>query len=294
MRAPQFKRDSMIAVSLIYYLLRGAFCHLLRLAGRPIIERLTVLYYHGVLPEDRPGFARQMDALHRGARVIPASYRGRVLPGKKCVAITFDDALTSVAENALPELAKHSFHSTILVPVGWIGRTPGWAMEGGNAAFAAVADTNLTEMVMSSKQLKALPASLVSLGSHSLTHPSILELDAERARAEIEDSRQQLAELSGREIVEFSFPYGDHDASAVAMCRAAGYKAVYSIRPQEIDTSASELLRGRTKVDPSDGPIEFFLKFNGAYHWKGYTVPLTKALRSMFGKQAPRIRVQLR
>jgi hypothetical protein len=76
------------------------------------------------------------------------------------------------------------------------------------------------------------------------------------------------------------------------VCRAAGYETVFSIATQEVDTTTSELLRGRTMVDPSDGPIEFFLKFNGAYQWMEYTAPLKKKLRSMFGKQAPNIRVQ--
>jgi peptidoglycan/xylan/chitin deacetylase (PgdA/CDA1 family) len=292
MRIPEFRRDLKIAISLVYYAARAISRYSLRLAGRPSTQRLTILYYHGVSPEHRHSFARQMDALHRGARILPASYRGELPSGKKCVAITFDDAFTSVAENALPELARHSLHSTIFVPVGWIGRTPGWVMEDNEPALAAVVDPKLTEVVMSSEQLNALSASLVSLESHSVTHPSMLELDTKQARREIEDSRHRLAELSGREILGFSFPYGEHDASTVAMCRAAGYETAYSITAQEVDTTSSELLRGRTKVDPSDGPIEFFLKFNGAYQWMGYTVPLRKTLRSMFGKQAPGIRVQ--
>ena len=292
MRAPEFRRDLKIAISSAYYAMRAIVRYSLRLAGRPSTRRLTILYYHGVSPEHRLSFARQMDALRRGACILPASYRGELPSGRKCVAITFDDAFISVAENALPELARHSFHSTIFVPVGWIGRTPGWVMKKSEPALAAAVNPELTEVVMSSEQLNALSASLVALESHSLTHPSMLELDTQRARKEIEDSRHRLSELSGREILEFSFPYGDHDAATVAMCRAAGYETVYSITAQEVDTSSSELLRGRTKVDPSDGPIEFFLKFNGAYQWMGYTVPLKKTLRSMFGKQAPGIRVQ--
>jgi hypothetical protein len=69
-------------------------------------------------------------------------------------------------------------------------------------------------------------------------------------------------------------------------------KPYFQLRPKEVGTTTTELLRGRTKVDPSDGPIEFFLKFNGAYQWMEYTVPLKKKLRSMFGRQTPNIRVQ--
>jgi peptidoglycan/xylan/chitin deacetylase (PgdA/CDA1 family) len=292
MRVPEFRRDLKIAISLAYYAMRTIVRHSLRLAGRPAIKRLTILYYHGVSAQDRLSFGRQMAALKRGACILPASYRGELPSGKKCVAITFDDAFVSVAEIALPELAKHSFHSTIFVPVGWLGRTPGWAMKRSEPGRAADVNPELAEVVMSSAQLKALSVALVSLGSHSLTHPSMPELDTKRARGEIEDSRHQLAELTERKILEFSFPYGEHDAETVAMCHAAGYETVFSVATQEVNTTTSELLRGRTKVDPSDGPIEFFLKFNGAYQWMEYTIPLMKKLRSMVGKQTPNIRVQ--
>jgi peptidoglycan/xylan/chitin deacetylase (PgdA/CDA1 family) len=171
MRAPEFRRDLKIAISLVYYAMRAIFRYSLRLAGRPSTRRLTILYYHGVSTEHRLSFARQMDALHRGACILPASYRGELPSGRKCVAVTFDDAFISVAENALPELARHSLHSTIFVPVGWIGRTPGWVMEENESALAAVVNPERTEVVMSSEQLNALSASLVSLESHSVTHP---------------------------------------------------------------------------------------------------------------------------
>ncbi|WP_198026699.1 polysaccharide deacetylase family protein [Bradyrhizobium sp. ARR65] len=272
---------------MVYYGARTLFRYSLRLTGRPSTQRLTILYYHGVSPKHRHSFARQMDALRRSAFVLPASYRGDLPSGKKCVAITFDDAFVSVAENALPELARRSFHSTIFVPVGWMGRTPGWAMKGEAAP-------ELAEVVMAPEQLNALDTSLVALASHSVSHPLMTRLDSKRARRELEESRARLAELSGRKIVDFSFPYGDHDASIVAMCRAAGYETAYSIMAQEVDTTGLEILRGRTKVEPSDGPMEFFLKFDGAYEWTACTVRLRKLLRSIFGKWAPSIRIQHR
>jgi peptidoglycan/xylan/chitin deacetylase (PgdA/CDA1 family) len=292
MRALDFRRGTKIVISLVCYAALVVLGFSRRLTGRPSPRRLTILYYHGISPAHRHGFARQMNALRRRAQILPASYRGELPSGRKSVAITFDDAFVSVAEIALPELAKHCFHCTIFVPVGWIGRSPGWHME--ESVPATGESPGRPEVVMSVAQLKSLNPSLVSLGSHSLTHPSISDLDTEDARREIEDSRRRLAELTGRDILEFSFPYGAHDASTLAMCRSAGYATVYSIENQEVDTTRSELLRGRTKVDPSDGPIEFFLKLNGAYQWMGYTGPLRKTLRSMFGKRSPGVRLQTR
>lgn len=282
MRSPDLRRNSKIAISIIYYVVRAICRHSLRLVGRQSEQRLTILYYHGVARESRSSFARQMEALHRGAIVVPASYRGKLPADKnrKCVAITFDDAFVSVADFGLPELKRYSFHSSIFVPVGWLGKTPGWALK--TSENGSVEGPELSELVMSPEQLRALSASLVSLGSHTITHPSLPELATELARDEIERSRLLLAELSGHDIVELSFPYGDHDERTVALCRAARYETVYSIIPEEVDTTSPELLRGRTKVDPSDGPIEFFLKFNGAYQWMKYSIRLKKAIQSIF------------
>ncbi|MCG2645416.1 MULTISPECIES: polysaccharide deacetylase family protein [Bradyrhizobium] len=272
------RRYVKILISLTYFAGRAILRFIL---GQSSAQRLTVLYYHGISAEDRSAFARQMEALHRGAQVVPASHRGPLPEGKKCVAITFDDAFVSVAQNALPELARYAFHSTIFVPVGWLGRAPGWVMNEIEGATGAGGSSERLEVVMSREQLQALSASLVSLGSHTISHPSMPSLSPKQLREELEDSKARLMQLNKGPILDFSFPYGEYDVGMLADCRAAGYEAVYSISSQEIDTTAPDLLRGRTKVDPSDGPLEFFLKFNGAYHWTRFTTPLKRFLGSM-------------
>ena len=277
MRVPTPKRSLKLAISLVCYVCLTALRRGLRLVGRPVKQRLTILYYHGISTEDRPNFARQMDFLRRTACVLEASYRGELPSDKKCVAITFDDAFQNLIENALPELSARSFHSTMFVPVGLVGKNPTWEMEEGNH--------DSDEVVMTAEQLRALSLSTVSLGSHTISHPSMFTLDKKLAREEIEGSRHQLAKLCGREILLFSFPYGHHDSSTVEMCTDAGYECVYSIIPEEVDTATSEILRGRTKVDPSDWPIEFFLKTKGAYVWTAQIASLRLKLRSIIGSK---------
>ena len=278
MKLLDLRRSLKVGVSLTYYLVREISRLVLRLLGQQPRGRLTVLYYHGVKADCRSGFARQMEFLRRKALVVPASYRGPLPSARKCVAITFDDAFRSVAENALPELSKHSFHATIFVPVGWLGQTPGWTMEPAEPGSVDVPE--LSEIVMSAEQLSGLSHTLVSLGSHTLSHPLLPEMEPERAREEVERSRALLAEVSGRDVLEFAFPYGAHNEATVAMCRAALYETLYSIIPEEVDTTSQGFLRGRTKTEPSDGPLEFFLKFNGAYEWMGYGVAFKRSLRS--------------
>jgi peptidoglycan/xylan/chitin deacetylase (PgdA/CDA1 family) len=231
----------------------------LRVTGQPEKRRLTILYYHGIAYEERVRFVRQMEVLRRVGRVVPASYGGVLPPGKNHVAITFDDAFVSVRENAIPDLLKRSFHSTIFVPTAFLGRRPGWMMEGN--------EQSCNEIVMTVDQLKELPSDLVSLGSHSSTHVHLSQTQRDRAQQEIEGSRHELERLIGREVRLFSFPYGDHDPSVVELCRMAGYEHAFTIHPERIKTEALSMLRGRVKVDPSDWQVEFFLKLSGAYEW---------------------------
>ncbi|MBH5398261.1 polysaccharide deacetylase family protein [Bradyrhizobium sp. CNPSo 4010] len=187
------------------------------------------------------------------------------------MAITFDDAYVSVAENALPELVARSFHSTIFVPVGALGAHPTWPIEHGSP------DAN--EKVMSAEQIAKLPSLLVTLGSHSKTHPRLSRLSAGDAREEIAGSRAKLGDLTTQDIRLFAFPYGDHDAATIEMCETAGYEFAFSTTPTPVDTTVSEFVRGRVKVDPSDSSLEFFLKYHGAYAWLAYVSLLKRKLR---------------
>jgi peptidoglycan/xylan/chitin deacetylase (PgdA/CDA1 family) len=239
-----------LSISIVYFRGNQVFRLLMKLAGRSPPPHFTVLYYHALPLRYREAFSKQMEILARWARVVPASYRGELSRGKSYVSITFDDAFVSVAENALPELIKHSFHSTIFVPVGSLGRCPAWQME--NRA------EDSHETVMTEEQLNKLPDALVALGAHSITHPHLTELSRVSAKLEIEGSLSQLRRLTGRDVRLFAFPYGDYDAEVIRICEMAGYDHVYSIEPQTIDASGDKFLRGRTKAEPFDSNLDSF------------------------------------
>jgi peptidoglycan/xylan/chitin deacetylase (PgdA/CDA1 family) len=194
--------------------------------------------------------------------VFPASYRGPLAPDKPNVAITFDDAYVSVAENALPELARRGFHSTIFAPVGSLGSAPNWVMKDDGV--------DSDEVVMSAERIATLSSSLVTVGSHSITHPHLSRMESDDARKEIEGSRDKLERLTKEKIRLFAFPHGDHNVSTVDLCRAAGYDHAFSIVPQPVNTDGSSFVRGRIQVEPFDWPLEFFLKYRGAYVWSSY------------------------
>lgn len=271
------KRLAKLTISLLYYIGLALSRFASQLAGRSPDRKLTILYYHGIPDAYRSNFARQLDLIQRIARVMPAFHRGRLRSDKPSIAITFDDAYVSVAQNALPELASRGFHATIFVPTGPLGRSPPWSMEEGSP--------DSLETIMSVEQIAKLPSLLVTVGSHSCTHPRLSRLATIDAREEIEGSRAKLESLTIQDVRLFAFPYGDHDASTVELCRMAGYELVFSTTPAPIDTTDSAFVRGRVKVDPFDSPLEFFLKCNGAYAWAPYASSLKRRIRNY--KQSP-------
>lgn len=64
----------------------------------------------------------------------------------------------------------------------------------------------------------------VAFGAHTRTHPALTQLPLEEARAEIEQSRDDLARELGRSAPVFAYPFGDHDDRLARLVRDAGFE----------------------------------------------------------------------
>jgi len=245
-----------------------------RLTSRNRPPPLVVLCYHDVPAQSRANFARQMEILKRWAVVVPADWTGDGGAALRC-AITFDDALVSTLDNGIPEVTVRGFPCTIFVPMGVLGRAPDWAMEFPYQPNERVADA---------ARVRALPSQLVTLASHSMSHPFLTRIPQDLACQEVTLSRSQLATLSGQPPHLFAFPYGDFDATVARLCKEAGYQFVFSVASNVIYPHEGRFVRGRITVDADDGPLEFLLKMRGAYRW----VPLAGALKQLVRRAAPR------
>jgi N-acetylglucosaminyl-diphospho-decaprenol L-rhamnosyltransferase len=261
-----------IAIGLIFYLVNVAVKAMYRLVGQPAGQQLTIVYYHSVHPDFLFEFRRQMQDLSRWAHVVPANFHGSLPTQKVLVALTFDDAFTSVNDNAIPELRARSFPCAIFVPVSHIGKSPTWYSEDVGATFQ--------ETVMTEAQLTSLSPTIVTLGSHGMTHPYLTRLNAADAQFEIGESRQQLQKLIGRDVRLIAVPYGDINARVAEICCECGYDYVFTTIPESIEmTTSPNKIRGRIRVDPWDGPLEYFLKCNGAYGWRKHVGPIIHSVR---------------
>jgi len=237
----------------------------------------VVLYYHSVTPDQRTRFAAQLDILLRSAEPIDVTKEVRLRPGVHYVGVTFDDGFENLVQQAIPELKKRNIPATVFVISDALGKAFGPA---GRA-----------EKVMSLEQLRSLPAELISIGSHTVTHPMLPLLSESEARTELMQSRGTLEGFLSRPVLTFSFPFGGFSQRLTELCREAGYERIFTTAPAFAFTDPGQFVVGRVRVDPTDWPLEFRLKLAGAYRWLPAAFALKRKIvsnrmwRLLFGRK---------
>jgi peptidoglycan/xylan/chitin deacetylase (PgdA/CDA1 family) len=190
-----------------------------------------ILCYHAVSNRwDAPlavtvaDFAQQIAALaKRGYHGATFTEIARLGSDSRTVAVTFDDGYKSVYDLALPILEEHGFPATVFVPTqllrgGGPLLWPGidhWAEESTRDELTA----------MTAAQLRLLIAKGWEIGSHTLTHPRLPELEDDELRRQLVDSKEQCAELTDVPCTSLAFPYGAVDYRVMAAAEDAGYEA---------------------------------------------------------------------
>ncbi|MGE5399299.1 MAG: polysaccharide deacetylase family protein [Ignavibacteriales bacterium] len=252
-------RKIKIIISFFYLALLGLKKYLLLAVGKRIPGRFLVLYYHSVKDGEKEDFARQMHCLHRMSKPVAASYSGEIPPGKVYTAITFDDGFRNIVKYAVPELIKLNIPFTVFLPSEFLSKYPGWKA---NEKF-----TDFGEMIMGPEDVSALPKKLALVGSHSVSHGVMTGMSQSEAASEMTRSKEYLKSVSGRKVEMFSFPYGEFNKNLVNVALKAGYKRIFTNKPEVLLRTADSFIIGRIKADPTDSPLEFKLKIAGAYGW---------------------------
>jgi peptidoglycan/xylan/chitin deacetylase (PgdA/CDA1 family) len=94
------------------------------------------------------------------------------------------------------------------------------------------------------------------VGAHTLTHPVLSSLPAERQREEIVGSRRLLEEVTGSPVESFAYPHGsptDYTTETVAIVRDAGLLRACAAVGGSVGARASALELPRLMVEDWDG-----------------------------------------
>jgi peptidoglycan/xylan/chitin deacetylase (PgdA/CDA1 family) len=253
-RPRRFARIAKLLVAICIY----AVCEIWRLVadiiGLPKPGTIVGIFYHQVLPSERGRLAWQMAHLHRVASPVPSNSSLTRAIGTRRVFVTADDGWRSFVDNALPEMVKRGIPCTIFIIADRLGESFG----------------ERNDRIVSACELHELPSELVSIGSHTLTHPKMTTLSDEEACKELADSRKRLGKILNSEIDSFCFPFGAFDERLFELCRESGYRRAFVATPYKPPQTHDSFVVGRVRVDPSDWPIEFHLKLVGAYNWAAW------------------------
>jgi peptidoglycan/xylan/chitin deacetylase (PgdA/CDA1 family) len=219
--------------------------------------RSRILCYHAVgtpawgvndLAPDR--FRRQIEtALAAGYRFVPPDFiASDPEADEPRLAITFDDGLQSVIDNAAPILADYGIPWMFFVVTDWAEGKHNWDP-------AVIAGWDAIERAASLGG---------SIGSHAVTHPNFGRISAQQAELELYESRLVIESRLGIVPTAFAIPFGqsrDWTSYAQQTAERAGYRTIYA----QSEERRHEGTVGRTFITRFDDDRLFRAALAGAY-----------------------------
>ncbi len=249
-----------------------------RMMGSQSHEAIPILLYHSV--NDRPAagqgaftvsptvFREHLRAIADNGRtpltvceLARALRRERPLPARSLL-VTFDDGFEDT-RRAVELLLRAELTASVYVTSGFVGRT---------GMLRADGVRDLAELGES-----------VELGAHSVSHPRLDELRAERAAEEIFASKTALEDIARTSVRSFAYPHGAHDRRVRAAVIDAGFTAAVAVK-NALSHSRDDpysLARVTVTAATSAQDIEILLTGSGAQMARGRERVRTRGYRSV-------------
>ena len=255
-----FLRFFFLPVFFLMVLWAAAFAFL------PFPGTIPVLMYHFIgTPEDarsqknnvtREGFEHQMAFLHRfGYRVLSMKEYDEILMGHRKprgreILITFDDGSPSFEKGAFPSLQRYRQPCTLFL-------------------ISESVKKNLPASMSEEVVRKLLASGLITIGSHSKTHPFLSQMTDEQIEDEVAGSKKDLEAMFGVPIDSLAYPLGDFDARVMNAAQKSGYHFAFTTSSKKLKGHKPNLFNlTREKISYSaDNPVVFWFKISGLYQF---------------------------
>ena len=215
---------------------------------------VLVLCYHAVSGTWDDALAVEPDKLEWQVKLLlsrgyrAATFRDAAVHvgSSPTFAVTFDDAFRSTFVNGFPVLERLRVPATVFAPTSFIGRDEPMSWPGIDHWVGGPDERELIPMTWT--ELDTVAAAGWEVGSHTLSHPRLPELEDHDLDFELRQSRRLLGERLGRPCETLAYPYGAFDDRVVAATRAAGYLAACTLpsnlpRPTSLEWSRIGIYR---------------------------------------------------
>lgn len=249
---------------------------------------LPILMYHGISDDAEKGaayykvntapamFERQMRFLkERGYQTLGLSEAVRLLNrrepvGRKSVVITFDDGYRNFYTDAFPILQKFGFTAIMFLPTSYIGAT--------RKSFKDIE-------CMTWDEVRELRKAGIEFGSHTVSHPKLVELDWVDVERELRDSKAEMETQLGARVTTFAYPFAFPQANPVFVQRFSdalvenGYRCCLTTEVGRARPGDNVYRLKRLPMNSEDDVNLFRAKLEGGYDWLALPQAMVKRVK---------------
>ena len=170
--------------------------------------------------------------------------------------ITFDDGYENIFINAFPILIRLGFKATCFIITNKIGHYNEWDIN---------EDNYIKMKLMNHDQISEWLQNGFNVGSHTMDHLDLIELNCENKNQQIIDSKKFFKDVFKIEIDSFAYPFGSYDSETVNIIKQHYDYAVTTKRSRFIKNKFSNELLPRVPINKNDNLFKFFLKIRTPY-----------------------------
>jgi peptidoglycan/xylan/chitin deacetylase (PgdA/CDA1 family) len=230
---------------------------------------VRILMYHRIrngFLEDRlsvstMSFIQQLKALAdsgvpvlRLDKALELQKQNKLSQGAFC--ITFDDGYLDTYKNARIIMNDFMFEGTVYLPAMLI--------DSGSMISRYAGDEN-PEKLMGWKDAGELLEDGWEIGSHSMTHSDLCDMDEELLKTEIFDSAKLITEKLTVKPKSFAYPRGVLSAQCIKIIKRSVYKNAVTVWPGINTPDSPKHLLSRTEISGDDSLADFSCKIKGGF-----------------------------
>lgn len=180
----------------------------------------------------------------------------------KFAVITFDDGYHDFYTKAFPVLQKCNFPATVFLPTNFIGN---------------VKDKLKGKCHLTWDQVAYLSDRGICFGSHTVTHPELINLCIDDLEREVRKSKTAIEDKLNKAVDTFSYPFRFPEANTTfinilsCLLQRHGYHCGVTTRIGTTSAKDDKYFMKRIPINSSDDILLLRAKLEGGYDWL-YTV----------------------